>query len=93
MDRQRIAKHLIESSEMSIDDRVTSMTPPQNNSEKQFFRFVDKNPFFEDNHLESVNKYLLTSRKKRHIVQSTGDESYELLSDNFSGPDTRKRNN
>lgn len=87
MDRQRIAKHMIESSEMAFNDMMNAMTSSQSDAEKLFFSFVDKNPLFENNSLESVNKYLLASRKKRHIAKTPDDESCEYLSEYLSGAD------
>jgi hypothetical protein len=91
MDRQKIAKHVIESSKTSIDDSATSITSFYSDSAKQFFRFVDKNPFFEDNSTKCINKFLLASRKKRHIASSSGDENHERFSAYLSGPDIHKR--
>lgn len=91
MYRQRRAKHAIQPSKTSIEESVASMTSSQNDSAKQFFRFVDKNPFFEDNSTKCINKFLLASHKNRHISHSLGDESYEGLSGYLSIPDIHKR--
>jgi hypothetical protein len=70
MDRQRIAKHWIESNEMDFSSASVPMTLPQNDAESLFYRFVDKNPLFSDNSGEAVIQYLLASRKQHHISGS-----------------------
>jgi len=80
MYQQKIAKHLIELNKMDFDNTFNTMTSLHTKSDKRFFRFVDKNPVFNDNSREAIYEYLVSSRKHAFDYKQQIDENYEMPS-------------
>jgi hypothetical protein len=85
MDHRKIAKQLMELHKTAFDNTFNTMTILQDNSERLFFRFVDKNPLFPNNSTEAVHEYILTSHKRRSDFKTHVDETYETVSNYFIG--------
>lgn len=63
----------------TLDNTYAMMTMPQDNPEKIFFRFVDKNPLFPDNSKDAIREYILASRKRRSDFKSHWNDGYEKV--------------
>jgi len=80
MYQQKIAKHLIEMNKIDFDGTFNTMTTNHANSEQRFFRFVDKNPMFNNNSQEAIYEYLVSLRKRKCEYQPQIDENHEIPS-------------
>ena len=80
MNQQKIVKHLIELNETQADCGITTVSLFQDDSEKRFFSFVDKNPLFTDNTIDAVYEYLTASRKRHYEYHAIVDENPEVPS-------------
>ncbi len=74
-----MAKHLIDLNNTDFVNtfNTMTMTTPPTQSNRGFFRFVDKNPLFADNSQEAVYEYLISSRKHKLAYKTQIDESFE----------------
>lgn len=79
MNHKKIAKQLMEVNKTTLDNTFATMTMPQDNPEKIFFRFVDKNPLFPDNSKDAIREYILASHKRRSDFKLHCDEGYEKV--------------
>jgi len=77
MDHKKIAKQLMELHQTAFNNPFNMIALNQDHSEKNFFRFVDKNPLFPDNSKDAIQKYLVTSCKRRSDFKSHCDGGCE----------------
>lgn len=84
MNHSKILIQMMEIHKTAFDNSFKTLTTVQDNSEKVFFRFVDKNPLFSDNSRKSINDYLSAYRKGRVDFKNSVDESYKKATDYFS---------
>lgn len=92
MDQKKIAKQSMELNKTTFVHMFNTMTPPQSNPEKIFFRFVDKNPLFPDNSKEAIHEYVLASRKRRSDFKSHFDEGCKNVTGNLMSNSFHFRN-
>ena len=90
MDQQKIAKHLIELHKTEFKNTLNTMTTHHVNSDRLFFRFVDKNPLLGNNSQDAIYEYLVSSRKQQFIYRPQVDESYEIPEIYLCTNDARK---
>jgi len=83
MDHKKIAKQLMELHQTAFNNPFNPVALSQDNSEKNFFRFVDKNPLFPDNSKDAIQEYLVTSRKRRSDCKPHCDEGCEEFTKYF----------
>ena len=91
MDHNKITKQLLEMNKTAFDNTFSSMTILQDNSERIFFRFVEKNPLFTDNSRNAATEYIQASRKRRTDLKSHLDESFAQVADYFMGGNLQNR--
>ena len=91
MNQQKIAKHLIELNEAHVESSISAASMFQSDSEKCFFRFVDKNPLFIDNSPDAVYEYLAASRRLHHQYHDIADENPEVTARYFCSDHSHKR--
>lgn len=77
MDHKKIAKQLMGMNKTTFDNTFNPTTMLQDDSERLFFHFVDKNPLFPNNSEDAINEYILASRKRRSDFKSHFAEGYE----------------
>lgn len=81
MNHKVIAKRLTELKKTSRDSNLDAMSFEQDQPDKIFFRFVDKNPLFLDNTKGAIQNYILSTHKIRCTYKPHRDESHESLTD------------
>ena len=77
MNYKKIAKHLTETNKTTFNNTFNAAKMLQDNSQRIFFHFVDKNPLFQNNSKDAIHEYIRDSRRKRAGFKPYFDEGYE----------------
>ena len=81
MDHKKIANQLMELNTTVFHNTFNTMTRRDDNPEKFFFSFIDKNPLFQDNSKEAIHEYILASHKRRFDLKTHVDKENEKIPD------------
>lgn len=84
MNHKKIAKQLRKTNKTAIGNSFNASTTPQDNSERIFFLFVDKNPLFPNNSWQAINEYILASHRRRSDTKSHHRQSCEKVTELFN---------
>lgn len=84
MYQKQIAKQMIDFNKTAFNNTFNAMTVLQDQTEKLFFRFLEKAPWFPEQGKNAITEWINAYKKGRDEFKVTADESYKKVTDYFA---------